>query len=133
MLSRYLWPRVCDLDNNGFLLICVLPGNLMKHVWRYDWDSDILMSIFVLVSSCPRCGEREGLMRTWACKLETLWEASVAWDLFPFAFVPMMTTLWFDDDDGEPLRIVTASVPVLARRDALEFSLSSEDLISSYP
>lgn len=64
MLSRYLWPRVCDLDNNWFLLICVLPGNLMKHVWRYDWDSDILMSIFVLVSSCPRCGEREGLMRT---------------------------------------------------------------------
>lgn len=45
----------------------------------------------------------------------------------------MMTTLWLDDDDGEPLRIVTASVPVLARRDALEFSLSFEDLISSYP
>lgn len=45
----------------------------------------------------------------------------------------MMTTLWLDDDDGEPLRIVTASVPVLARRDALEFSLSIDDQISSYP
>lgn len=44
----------------------------------------------------------------------------------------MMTTLWLDDDDGEPLRIVTASVPVLARSDALEFSLSKNP-INSYP
>lgn len=43
----------------------------------------------------------------------------------------MMTTLWLDDDDGEPLRIVTASVPVLARSDALEFSLSKNPI--SYP